>query len=63
MFYVHVGIGFVDWLEKGFIYIFIIYIYEKSFEKNLQLLMTEFDSPEVTLWGWQAFQILNEVTL
>ena len=40
MLYVCVGIGFVDWLEKGFI------IWEKFW--NMFSLMAESDCPEVT---------------
>ena len=46
LYYVCVGIGSLDWLEKG-------YIYMKAFELiEVWLLMTEFDCPEVALCSW-----------
>ena len=42
MFYVCLATGFVDWLDRGF-----IYIYKKSFEMCIYLWF-EFDCPEVT---------------
>ena len=49
VFYVCEMIGFVDWLDKSLIYI--IYMYEKSFEMCI-CLWPEFECPEVTLCGW-----------
>ena len=45
-------IGFVDWLDKGFICM-------RSLEMCI-CLWPEFDCPEVTLYGWQdvKFQLL-----
>ena len=43
MFYVHEGIGFVEWLDKGF-------TYEKSVDMCI-LLMTESHCSEVTQCG------------
>ena len=50
LFHVCVPIGVMDWLEKGF-----IYIYERFW--SVYLLMMEFDCPEVTLCGWQDVKL------
>ena len=51
MFYVCEVTGFVDWLDRG-----LIYICEKSLEMCI-CLWPEFDCPEVTLCGWQDIKI------
>ena len=51
MFYVCKVIGFVDWLDRG-----LIYICEKSLEMCI-CLWPEFDCPEVTLCSWQDIKI------
>ena len=53
MFHVCEVIGFVDWLDRGLI---ILYICEKSLEVCI-CLWPEFDCPEVTLCGWQDIKI------
>ena len=50
MFYVCELIGFVDWLDRG-----LIYMWEEF--RNVYLLWSEFDCPEVTLCGWQDIKI------
>ena len=44
--FVCIGMGFVDWLEKGF-----TYYMRRVLKCALILLVTEFDCPEVTLCG------------
>ena len=51
MFYVCEVTGFVDWLDRVF-----IYICEKSLEMCI-CLWPEFECPEVTLCGWQDIKI------
>ena len=45
LFYVCIGIGAMDWPEKGIIY---IYVCERF--RSVRLLVTGFDCPEVTVW-------------
>ena len=51
MFVKWLPIGFVDWLDKG-----LIYICEKSLKMCI-CLWPEFDFPEVTLCGWRDIKI------
>ena len=48
LFYVCVGIGFVDWFDMR-------YIWEEFW--NVHLFTTKFGCPEVTLCGWQDIKI------